>query len=141
MSWTVKNKVLVPVDFSEITFSSLNVAKDFTIKNEDIHVIHVVRDVNPAVTGGFLGKEFTDNRPQVCEQILREKINSEFPGVTINVACGEPGDMIANYDKDIQAELIIMTSFGRRGLKEHMIGSVTERTLRLSNCPVLVLKP
>jgi nucleotide-binding universal stress UspA family protein len=141
MSWTVKNKVLVPVDFSEITFSALKVAEDFTVKNEDIHVIHVVREVNPAVMGGYLGKECTDNRPQVCEQILREKINSEFPNVRIHVDCGEPGSMIASYAGDIQAELIIMTSFGRRGLKEHMIGSVTERTLRLAKCPVLVLKP
>ena len=141
MGWTEKNKVVVPVDFSEITFSALKVAEDFTSKNEDIHVIHVVRDVNPAVTGGFLGKECTDNRPEICEQILREKIHSEFPKVSIHIASGDPGETIPAFANDIQAELIIMTSFGRRGLKEHMIGSVTERTLRLAGCPVLVLKP
>ena len=43
--------------------------------------------------------------------------------------------------QSIRAELIVMTSHGRRGMKEHYIGSVAERVLRLAKCPVLTLKP
>ena len=141
MSWTDKQRVVVPVDLSEITYSAVQVARDFTPENQNIHVIHVVREINPAVTGGLLGKEFTDDRPKISEEILKEKLTSEFPGVNIQVEKGEPGEMIPEFANSIQGDLLVMTSYGRKGMKEHMIGSVAERVLRLSKCPVLILKP
>ncbi len=140
MAWTDKERVVVPVDLSEITYSAVKVAADFTTENTNIHIIHVVREINPALVGGLLGKEFTDDRPKVSEEILREKMASEFPGVNIHVDKGEPGAVIPEFAESVQADLIVMTSYGRKGMKEHMIGSVAERVLRLAQCPVLILK-
>ena len=38
------------------------------------------------------------------------------------------------------ADLIVMPSHGRSGVKRLLIGSVAERVVRLAHCPVLVLR-
>lgn len=141
MDWKNIDKIVVPVDLSEITFSAINVAMDLTATSSNIHVVHVLREINPAVSGGLLGKACVDGRPDLCRDILGGKISNEFPGVQIHVLNGEPGEGIPTFANSIRADLIVMTSYGRRGMKEHMIGSVAERVLRLAKCHVLVLKP
>jgi nucleotide-binding universal stress UspA family protein len=141
MSWTQKDKVVVPVDLSEFSFSAVNAAKDFVQDNSGLHVIHVVREINPNLAEGYLGKACQDERPQICEQALEKKLLNEYPGVQIRVESGEPGEAIADYAESVDADLIVMTSHGRKGVKEHLIGSVAERVLRLARCPVLTLKP
>ena len=141
MSWTQKDKVVVPVDLSEFSFSALHAAKDFVRDNSGIHVIHVVREINPNLAEGYLGKSCQDERPQICKQALETRLTNEYPGIQILVESGEPGEAISHYAESIDADLIVMTSHGRRGMKEHLIGSVAERVLRLAKCPVLTLKP
>ncbi|MCF8108276.1 MAG: universal stress protein [Desulfohalobiaceae bacterium] len=140
MSWTDKQKVVVPVDLSDFSYSAVKVAGDFVSDNNKLHVIHVVRELNPNALSGYLGKEYIDNRPRVCQELLNQKIGSEFPGVHIHVEHGDPGIAIAGFATRIQADLIVMNSHGRRGMKQHMIGSVAERVLRLAKCPVLICK-
>ncbi len=42
--------------------------------------------------------------------------------------------------KKIDADLIVMPSHGRTGLKRLLIGSVAERVVRMAKCPVMVLR-
>lgn len=140
MSWLIKDKVVVPVDLSEFSCSAVGVAKNFVRHNSNLYVIHVVREMNPYLTGGQLGKECTDERPEVCRQSLTERLINEYPGIQIHVETGEPGETIAHYAASIRADLIVLTSHGRRGMKEHLLGSVAERVLRMATCPVLTIK-
>ena len=61
-------------------------------------------------------------------------------GVQVNVAFGDPGDEITKHAETVHADLIVMPSHGRTGLKRLLIGSVAERVVRLAQCPVLVLR-
>jgi nucleotide-binding universal stress UspA family protein len=56
------------------------------------------------------------------------------------VAFGDPGQRITAYAEEVGADVIVMPSHGRTGLKRLLLGSVAERVLRLAHCPVLVLK-
>ena len=141
MNWLIKEKVVVPVDLSEFSYSALGIAKNFVVHNSNLYVIHVVRELNPNLTEGFLGKECTDERPEVCRQNLRDRLINEYPGINIRVEIGDPGEAIAHFAASIRADLIVMTSHGRRGVKEHVLGSVAERVLRLAQCSVLTIKP
>ncbi len=144
MKWINKEKVVVPVDLSEFSFSAVGIARRFVPNNSNIFVIHVVRELNPNranVTEGVLGKECSDERPKVCRDALQERLAGEYPGIQTHVETGEPGEAIAKYAASIGAELIVMTSHGRRGVKEHLIGSVAERVLRFAKCSVLTIKP
>jgi nucleotide-binding universal stress UspA family protein len=63
-----------------------------------------------------------------------------YEGVNIRIDFGDPGQQIAAFARDIHADLIVLPSHGRTGLARLMIGSVAERVVRLSHCPVLVLR-
>ena len=49
--------------------------------------------------------------------------------------------MILERARTEGADLIVMTSHGRKGAKRLFLGSVTEAVLRESPCPVLVVRP
>jgi nucleotide-binding universal stress UspA family protein len=48
---------------------------------------------------------------------------------------------IADLAKELKADLVVIGTHGRTGLKHVLLGSVAERTLRLSPCAVLAVKP
>ena len=141
MNWMIKDKVVVPVDLSEFSYSAVRIAKNFVHHNSNLYVIHVVRELNPNITEGFVGKECADERPEVCRQNLTNRLINEYPGIQIHVETGDPGESIAHFANSIRADLIVMTSHGRRGMKEHFLGSVAERVLRMAHCSVLTIKP
>ncbi len=51
---------------------------------------------------------------------------------------GEPHQAITSLAGEIAADLIIMGSHGRKGLTRLLMGSVTERVIGYTTCPVLV---
>jgi nucleotide-binding universal stress UspA family protein len=61
-------------------------------------------------------------------------------GVKIIVRFGDPGHEIARHAEEIAADLVVIPSHGRSGISRILLGSVTERVVRLAHFPVLVLK-
>jgi nucleotide-binding universal stress UspA family protein len=53
----------------------------------------------------------------------------------------EAGRGIVQLASDLSADLIIVGTHGREGFTRFLLGSVSERVLRLSACPVLVVRP
>jgi nucleotide-binding universal stress UspA family protein len=54
-------------------------------------------------------------------------------------AGGRPHAVIADYAEEYDVDLIVMGSHGRSGVRRALLGSVTERTLRSTHVPVLVV--
>ena len=53
---------------------------------------------------------------------------------------GDPHETIIEYADDVDADVIVMGTHGRTGLDRRVLGSVTERTVRLSDVPVLTVR-
>jgi len=53
---------------------------------------------------------------------------------------GRPYEQIVNLAKESNVDLIVMGTHGRRGTERFLIGSVAERVIEYSPCPVLVVK-
>jgi nucleotide-binding universal stress UspA family protein len=51
-----------------------------------------------------------------------------------------PFSAILDLAESLPADLIVMGTQGRTGLKHVLLGSVAERTVRLAPCPVLTVK-
>ncbi len=49
-------------------------------------------------------------------------------------------EVIVRIAKDDSYDLIVMSTHGRTGVKRVMLGSIAERVLRLSECPVLTIR-
>jgi len=52
-----------------------------------------------------------------------------------------PSEEIAQLAVDVEADLVVVGTHGRRGLTHMILGSVAEATVRLAPCPVLVVRP
>ncbi len=67
---------------------------------------------------------------------LREKV----PQVETFVLSGSPAEAIIAYAQSKQIDLIVMSTHGRSGLSRLVYGSVAERILQQSSCPVLLVR-
>ena len=52
-----------------------------------------------------------------------------------------PAFEVAQLAADLEADLVIVGTHGRRALARMLVGSVAELTVRLAPCPVLVVRP
>jgi nucleotide-binding universal stress UspA family protein len=59
--------------------------------------------------------------------------------VTIEARVGPPQQIIEDFVREHAVDLIVMGTHGRRGLSHLFLGSVAERIVRLSPCPVLTM--
>ncbi len=141
MSWLQKQKVVVPVDFSDESFTAIAAAIEFVDDPGNVLVVHVLQDLSPMEPGELWGTLDKASRIKNATQTLRERLGQEgHPDVTVDVVIGDPGHEITNLSERENAELIVLTSHGRTGIKRLLIGSVAERVTRLAHCPVLVLR-
>lgn len=140
MSWTPKKTVVVPVDVSDESFAAVVEARKLVSDPSDLHLIHVLPPLSPTDPAVVWDVRTEGTAIQRAEQAIRERLERCHAGVKVTVAVGNPGAEIAAFAEKIGAELIVLPSHGRTGLRHLLIGSVAERVVRLAHCPVLVLR-
>lgn len=141
MTWLPKKNVVVPVDFSDDSLAAIDTALELVGSASQIHAIHVLPMLTVADPGVVWEPVDDESRRSHAEDALRQRLSDErHRGMKIEVSIGDPGHEIADYAQAQQAELIVMPSHGRTGIRRMLIGSVAERVVRLAHCPVLVLK-
>jgi len=94
---------------------------------------------------------FYAEAPQAVDDLIRKakgyvadvKKQAEAVGVTAETFVGEAEayEAITNLAKDQKADMIIIGSHGRTGLRRLLMGSVAEKVIGHAPCPVLVVKP
>jgi nucleotide-binding universal stress UspA family protein len=138
--YTLKS-VVVPWDFSDMSKSSLEAAIEMVDSPEKIEVIHVTP--YPAATEyGMVWGTLTEfNIQENLEKSFKQAMeDGSFPELKFTAKFGDPGSKIADFAKEKDAGLIVISSHGHTGLSRMFLGSVAERVVRLSPCPVLVLR-
>ena len=140
MAYTAKS-VVVPVDFSDDSLAAIDTALQAAEMPSNVHVVHVIPELNIADPGVVWQEINNESRSQHAIEALRERLSHpKYKEVQVDIKIGDPGYRIAEFAKAIHANLIVIPSHGRTGLAHMLLGSVTERVLRLSHCPVLVLR-
>lgn len=139
-------KILVPTDFSSGAESALKVAAQLAKKyNSELHVLHLLElpfdMVDPMHETSELPEAmfFMKMAHQKFEKFLDKPYLEDVSvheGIQNNTAF--EGIIDTAHDKDI--DLIVMGSRGASGFKEMVIGSNTEKVVRTSDVPVLVIK-
>jgi nucleotide-binding universal stress UspA family protein len=66
------------------------------------------------------------------------KLCPDCKGVVLN---GDVADTLVEYAKENDIDLIVMGTHGAQGIEKILLGSVAERVLNRSSCPVLVFNP
>jgi universal stress protein A len=73
------------------------------------------------------------------ERFASEHIRDELP-VQVKVAVGKPAVEILRVVRTEGADLIVMGTHGRTGLRHLLLGSVAEAITRHAPCPVFTLR-
>ena len=141
--------ILVPVDFSEMSIQAIKTATRVARRfGASIHLAHVRQF---AYASGFLPAPPMDPFPvvpleQEAEKNAANKLHvlarqRDVPSATCHVLCGAPAfDEICRVAQNIPADLIVMPTHGRTGLKHVFLGSTAERVVQHSPCPVFVVR-
>lgn len=141
-------KILVPCDFSKPAVHAFRFALDIAGRSKgSVHLIHVIElpvlhDTLVVPVLNFkkqLSKELKEKVGAKFFQII-EKYRTEGVKVTWNIEFGTPSKLILDYIDARSIDLVIIGSHGATGLRECFIGSNTEKIIRKSPVPVLVLK-
>lgn len=141
MTWAPKEKVVVPVDFSDESLGAVRTALEIAARPECVHVLHVLPELSPAEPILLWEMYESEKRKKGADEELAKRLaEAGLVGVARHVFVGDPGQEIAAYAERYHAELIVMPSHGRTGVRRLLIGSVAERVVRLAHCPVLVLR-
>ncbi|WP_394773754.1 universal stress protein [Flavobacterium sp.] len=139
-------KILVPTDFSEHAEDALKVAAQIAKKNNSeiivLHMLELPSQMSDAVLGGASIPEtmlFMKKANEMLDEISSRPYLDDI-SVTEIVKMDKPIHGISQVSKDYDVDLIIMGSHGSSGIEELLIGSNTEKVVRNSEIPVLVIK-
>jgi universal stress protein A len=141
-------KILVPADFSEYTESILNCAAAIARRfGSSMHLLHVVPNMDYFTPyESFMAAE---NMVEVQKGIEAEvekdlqRVADKITGVPVTraIRTGVAFIEIIDYVRAEGIELVVMGTHGRGGLEHILIGSVAEKVVRKSPCPVLTIRP
>ncbi len=141
MSLFKRDRVLVPIDFSESSFQALEEAIKEVEDPEKVHILHVLRPLNPGDPGMIWHTVDNDTRRRHVEKVFYKRCSDpKYKKAPFNVVIGKPARKIIDYAKKNNIQLIIIPSHAHKGLNRFALGSVAERVVRQAPCPVLVLR-
>ncbi|AUS04878.1 universal stress protein [Pseudotamlana carrageenivorans] len=142
------NKILVPTDFSPQAENALKVAAQLAKKHDcKIHLLHILdlplQQIDPVNTMNFSsGPEalfFMKLAKQKFDDLLKRDYLKDIR-VIDSIEFTEIYNGISKQCEKNNIDLIIMGSNGSSGIEEILIGSNTEKVVRNSETPVLVIK-
>ena len=138
-------KIIVPVDFSEHSEYALEAASNIARKyNSELIVLHMLELSNAILTSGSTAINdeavfYLKLAEQRFETFL-DKPYLEGLNVIPIVKHFKVWDEVNAIANEYNANLIVMGSHGVSGIKEVLVGSNTEKVVRHSDIPVLVIK-
>jgi nucleotide-binding universal stress UspA family protein len=128
------------VDFDEGAASALNLARQLaTTVDATIHLMHVIPIVLAPSEAAHIMIVREDEVKAALEKMAREQLAGSRHQV--HTRTGDVARNIGGAARELNADLIIMPTHGRRGLPRLALGSVAERVIRDAPCPVLTVRP
>ncbi len=137
-------RILVPVDFSDCSSKALQYAIPFAEHfGAKLLLLHVVEpflpmtEVSTVDLGLIETKMLEDSKKQLAE--LENNLDPSIESQSA-VRVGRPHVEIVSAAKELDADVIILSTHGRTGLSHVFMGSTAERVVRQADCPVFVVR-
>ncbi len=138
--------LLVPTDGSEGTTAAATHAFGLADTYDATVVLVSVVDTRNRFGGWSTGTDpdeptAMDRAEAEAGRALQRVADEAPPGVTVesHVERGVPHEVIVELVESRGIDLVVMGTHGRTGVKRQILGSVTERVLRLADAPVLAV--
>jgi nucleotide-binding universal stress UspA family protein len=141
--------ILVPVDGSDISFSAVKHASEIARAfQSQLSLISIVTE-NPFqeadfYTGSAIMKEyFVIAEKNANEALVKAKTIASDAGITAQTSVIK-GDLseqtVIETSQNLNADLIVMGSHGRKGFQKFLLGSFANDVLKNTTLPVLIIK-
>jgi nucleotide-binding universal stress UspA family protein len=142
--------IVVGTDYSAHAAHALHIAYEHARSHApaELHVVHASLAVGADGTGGeplpFESPE--QQRARLVEHLQSELgklagFRSSQVRVQAHVLLDAPGFALTSLATELNADLLVVGSHGRRGIARWLLGSVAEAVVRQASCPVLVVPP
>lgn len=143
------NKILVPVDGSEPSNQGLVEAlKLATTLGSRLYLVHVVEEF--VVDYGYSAPQYAaaviDSMREKGSAVLAQAVSEakQFgvhpQAALLETVAAPAADLIVSHAKKIGADLIVMGTHGRRGLRRLALGSDAEAVVHIAEIPVLLIR-
>jgi nucleotide-binding universal stress UspA family protein len=155
-------RIVACVDFSENSIEAIGLAAQVAEQDgAGLHLLHVCRPVVPSVhgdRGAFAGTKFFDislppypemnyaqKQKEKLEELAIELLKKDYPKLEVESHVftdgHRPSHGIVEFLKDSKAELVVLGTRGRTGVRSLLMGTTAERIVDHSPCSVLAIKP
>lgn len=144
-------KILIPVDFSKASLMAFDVAFDIAKKyGAEIVAMNVVEEITTEsyrITGEWHKADWQDRiytyellkkSSAQLEKLVKDPSYSAVK-ITGELRVGNPYHGITTLITEKKVDLVVMGTRGHTKLEEMVIGTNTEKVVRLSRCPVLTV--
>ena len=140
--------ILVPIDFSTMSIQAIAAAKRLAQRfRSTVHLANVQEPFYPTMFVGTGGPvpvspiETVEEVRKSTAQRLRTLAKANRLTGLCDAVIGAPVfDEICAIARAIPADLIVMPTHGRTGLKHVFLGSIAERVVQHSPCPVFIVR-
>jgi nucleotide-binding universal stress UspA family protein len=147
LAFPTYRRALIPLDGSAVAEAIIpafmKIARPLRL---EVVLLRVLQPIPRAVGEGVstdLATESVERSSREVEQYLAtvaEEVSANGVAVQSVVRVGDPATEIIDGAREIDAELIAMTTHGRSGLGRLLFGSVTEAVLRRAHVPVFLMR-
>lgn len=141
--------ILVPTDFSKYSDNAIAHAYDIAEnRNAKIYLLHVIPKIDQWAITTSLSEQVINQLQSESIKEAKRKMDVEIKKIlntsTIEVVCdarvGTPFEEILKVQQEQKADLIVIASHGRTGIRNILIGSVAEKVIRNATCPVYLVR-
>lgn len=140
--------ILVPTDFSDASQAALDYAKGLAEAfGASLHLVHVMEDL---LAHAWSAEVYVASMPNLrgeIEREARERLAAMLTAeeraryrVEAAIVAGRPFLEIIRYAREQNVDLIVIGTHGRGALAHMLLGSVAEKVVRKSPCPVLTVR-
>ncbi len=140
-NWPPSRCIVVPIDHSEASYLAAETARQMVSDPAVVKLVYVLEPLSSVAPGVLVG-ELNDQKraTAVREAVAKELDKRGLTGTQLAIRFGSPGLTICDFAAEVDAELVVLPSHGRSGIKRLLLGSVAETVIRHAHCPVLVLR-
>lgn len=138
-------RVVVGCDFSPLSQIAITMAASVAgpVPGATIEALYVSPPIGQKLSYEQQADVTDDLRARLA-RFIEEGLRSagvDTLAVSAHVYPGDPATEILRLAEDVEADLIVVGTHGRVGVKRLLMGSVAEQVMREARCPVLVMRP
>jgi nucleotide-binding universal stress UspA family protein len=139
------NRILCTIDFSDFSRDALQhglaLARWYSAQLTVLHVYQPLGPVRGLPGEAFLPPAAPDEVAEEVRRFCAPLLTPSEPAPEIAVREGNPSREITHEAERLPADLLILGTHGRSGFERLFLGSVTEKVLRSTRVPVLIIPP